>query len=140
MSHKCHINNDNDSNDDTDKTTKTVLMMSNTRRILMITMEAKVSDSSYLHLSRARSLECCKNQHKSTSRLYSTNLQKHKLSNLFQVATQQLLDVLGIFLCGIVSWSNQEAQKFNLSKNLWEYFGISESKNSLNCKIMICSI
>merc|ERR1719490_165557 len=30
-------------------------MMSNTRRILMITMEAKVSDSSYLHLSRARS-------------------------------------------------------------------------------------
>ena len=45
MSHKCHINNDNDSNDDTDKTTKTVLMMSNTRRILMITMEAKVSDS-----------------------------------------------------------------------------------------------
>ena len=46
MSHKCHINNDNDSNDDTDKTTKTVLMMSNTRRILMITMEAKVMSDS----------------------------------------------------------------------------------------------
>ena len=38
--------NDNDSNDDTDKTTKTVLMMSNTRRILMITMEAKVMSDS----------------------------------------------------------------------------------------------
>ena len=38
--------NDNDSNDDTDKTTRTVLMMSNTRRILMITMEAKVMSDS----------------------------------------------------------------------------------------------
>ena len=39
-----------------------------------------------------------------------------------------------------MSWSNQEAQKFNLSKNLCKNFGMSESKNSLNCKIMICSI
>ena len=99
----------------------------------MITMKAKVSDSKEL-LSSFISTSCLWNVAKiSVSKHPGSILQTHKSKTFKSCST---CHTVGVGCIGqVVSWPYQGATKYNLCQN----FGMSDPKNSLNCKIMIAS-